>query len=139
MNITLTSQLQRFVEHKVKDGSYKTPAAVIQEALGLLAERDQVVERTPALQGSDTDALIQNVLMQAAREADEDLQEIMREIQAVNAAKRKLRELIQRVRHDLANNEGRLRLEYDPLGLGREGAYHRAPKPRPDPQAPGPG
>jgi putative addiction module CopG family antidote len=137
MNVTLTPQLQRFVAHKIKDGSYKTAAAVIQEALRLLEQRDQMAMATPALQGSDIDALVQTVLLQAARDADEDLREIMRELQSINAAKRKLRELIQRVRHDRANNAGRLRLEYDAQGLGSERAYHRAPMPVADPEATG--
>lgn len=137
MNVSLTPQLKRYVEHKVKDGSYKTAGDAIQEALRLLEDRDQLIATTPALNGSDIETLVQTVLLQAARDAEEDLREILREMQSITAARRKLRELIRRVRHDQADNQGRLRLEYNARGLGSERAYHRAPVPVADPGAKG--
>jgi len=41
MNVSLTSQLEQFVEKKVREGTYQTASEVIREGLRLLAERDQ--------------------------------------------------------------------------------------------------
>lgn len=41
MNISLTPQLEKFVERKVKQGSYQTASEVVRAALRLLAERDE--------------------------------------------------------------------------------------------------
>ncbi len=44
------------------------------------------------------------MLMEAAKGADQDLKFIMSEIQAVNAAKAKLRELIAEINRDVTSN-----------------------------------
>jgi antitoxin ParD1/3/4 len=41
MNVSLTSQLEKFVERKVKQGSYQTASEVIRAALRMLAEHDE--------------------------------------------------------------------------------------------------
>jgi len=41
MNISLTPQLEKFVERKVKQGSYQTASEVMRAALRLLVERDE--------------------------------------------------------------------------------------------------
>jgi antitoxin ParD1/3/4 len=41
MNVSLTPELERFINEKVRRGSYQTASEVIREALRLLAERDQ--------------------------------------------------------------------------------------------------
>lgn len=41
MNVSLTSQLEAFIEQKVREGSYQTASEVVREALRLLAERDE--------------------------------------------------------------------------------------------------
>ncbi len=41
MNVSLTPQLEAFVEQKVREGQYQTASEVIREALRLLAERDE--------------------------------------------------------------------------------------------------
>ncbi len=44
MNISLTPELERLVDDKVKTGMYQTASEVIREGLRLLRERDQRVE-----------------------------------------------------------------------------------------------
>jgi len=41
MNVSLTPQLEQFVDKKVRQGKYQTASEVIREGLRLLAERDQ--------------------------------------------------------------------------------------------------
>jgi antitoxin ParD1/3/4 len=41
MNVSLTAQLEKFVERKVRQGSYQTASEVIRAGLRLLAERDE--------------------------------------------------------------------------------------------------
>jgi len=48
MNVSLTPQLEQFVDRKVREGKYQTASEVIREGLRLLAERDQ--KRTLELQ-----------------------------------------------------------------------------------------
>ncbi len=40
MNVSLTPQLEKFIEQKVREGNYQTASEVVREALRLLAERD---------------------------------------------------------------------------------------------------
>ena len=44
MNISLTPELERLVDDKVKMGMYQTASEVIRDGLRLLRERDQRVE-----------------------------------------------------------------------------------------------
>jgi len=41
MNVSLTPQLEQFVDKKVREGTYQTASEVVREGLRLLAERDQ--------------------------------------------------------------------------------------------------
>jgi len=41
MNVSLTPQLEKFVERKVKQGSYQTASEVMRAALRMLAEHDE--------------------------------------------------------------------------------------------------
>jgi len=43
MNVSLTPELERFVNEKVKSGRYQTASEVVREALRTLEERDQAV------------------------------------------------------------------------------------------------
>jgi hypothetical protein len=54
--------------------------------------------------GQDIDALAFIVLMNAANDMDKDLQEIMGEVKAMTNAKQKLRDLINLVNKDVADN-----------------------------------
>ena len=41
LNVSLTPDLSRFVENRVRSGKYQTASEVVREALRLLEERDQ--------------------------------------------------------------------------------------------------
>jgi Arc/MetJ-type ribon-helix-helix transcriptional regulator len=144
MNIILTPKLKQLVEQKVKNGSYKNADEVISAALTLLMEKDQVIGTWGTVTGTninilgdaagaDIEALAFIVLMQAARDAQEDLKEIMNEVKAMNAAKRNLRELQKKVKCDIANSTSQAWLKYDANGMGSERAYHHVLMPVPDP------
>ncbi len=44
MNVSLTPELERLVEDKVKSGLYQTASEVVREGLRLLLERDEQLE-----------------------------------------------------------------------------------------------
>lgn len=44
MNVSLTPELEQFVQDKVKSGRYLSASEVVREALRLLEERDQLRE-----------------------------------------------------------------------------------------------
>jgi antitoxin ParD1/3/4 len=147
MNITLTPKVKRLVEDKVKSGRYKNADDVIGDALRLMGEKDRVSATLGAagtdfgvlgdVTGADIEALVFIVLMQAARDAQEDLKEIMDEMKARNAARQKLRELQKKIKCDIANSIGKLRLEFGQSGMGSERAYHHVLIPVADPCAEG--
>lgn len=148
MNITLTPNLKRLVEQKVKSGSYKNADDVIRDALRLLEEKDRVFETWGTVTGTDfkilgeaagmdIEALVFIVLMQAARDAQEDLKEIMNEMKAQNAAKKQLRELMRKVKCDKANSTDQMRPEFGQSGMGSERAYYHVLLPVYDPCAQG--
>lgn len=41
MNVSLTPQLEKLIEQKVREGNYQTASEVVREGLRLLAERDE--------------------------------------------------------------------------------------------------
>jgi antitoxin ParD1/3/4 len=132
MNLTLSPELKQFVEAKTGGGSYADASEVVRDALRLLAARDRA--------GADIETLIMVLMQQMARDAEEDLRATLAEMQARNAAKKALRDLIRRVKRDRLAND--LRREYDERldctqGLGSERAYHRVRLPALDPDATG--
>jgi putative addiction module CopG family antidote len=143
MNVTLAPNLKRLVEEKVKSGRYKNADDVIGDALRLMREKDGVSETLGIagtnfgvlgdVNGADIGSLAFLVLMQATRDAEEDLKEIMNEVKARNAAKRKLRELQRKVKCDIANSTGQTRPKFGPNGMGTERAYHHVLMPVMDP------
>jgi putative addiction module CopG family antidote len=138
MNVTLSPELKLLIDAKTSSGRYADAGEVVREALRLMAARDQLRQAGGA--GSDIEALVQIVMMEAAQEAEAELRAILAETQARNAAKKALRELLGRVKRDQAANE--LRREYEAAldfsrGLGSERAYHRVRLPVADPEAPG--
>jgi len=138
MNITLSPELKQFVEAKTAGGRYADAGEVVRDALLLLAARDRLGLGDQA--GADIDTLIMLVMQQMARDAEEDVRALLAEMQAQNAAKKALRDLIQRMKRDRLANE--LRHEYDQRldcaqGLGSERAYHRVRLPVLDPDAAG--
>jgi hypothetical protein len=76
--------------------------------------------------GTDIEELAVVVLMEATRDADQDLRDIMAGIKAVNDAKGQLRMLITKVQRDVAANlgVGERKLKFAADGLGGEKSYH---------------
>ena len=147
MNITLSPALKRFVEAKTAGGRYADASEVVRDALRLMAARDQL-DGTSALeplakagQGeASLEYLIANAMRLLAADAEADLKEMLAHLKALQAAKKALRDLIQRIQRDRLANE--LRREYDARldctqGLGSERAYHRVRLPVLDPDAAG--
>jgi Arc/MetJ-type ribon-helix-helix transcriptional regulator len=133
MEIAITPKQKRLIDQKIKKGDYKNTAEVIGAALNLLDEKDRAFTELGSLANSDLEALVFIVMMEAAKSAAEDLKEIMKEIQAKNAAKQKLREFLKKVKCDIANNSGKVRLEFGQNGMGSERAYHHVLIPVEDP------
>ncbi len=44
MNVSLTPELEKFIENKVKSGRYHTASEVVRESLRLLEREDQLLE-----------------------------------------------------------------------------------------------
>lgn len=44
MNVSLTPELEKLIDRKVKTGPYQTASEVVREALRMLEERDQLAE-----------------------------------------------------------------------------------------------
>ena len=57
MNVSLTPELEQFVNEKVESGLYQTASEVVREALRLLKERDHARERLCADVQGGFDAL----------------------------------------------------------------------------------
>jgi hypothetical protein len=70
--------------------------------------------------GADIEELAFVVLMQAANDQDNDLQEIMNQVQAQTAAKQFLRQQMQIVNNDVANNSAQQTREQKNSALYRE-------------------
>ena len=49
MNVSLTSELERFVEERVKSGSFASSSEVVRAGLRLLAEREAAFGKVKAL------------------------------------------------------------------------------------------
>ncbi len=150
MNVTLTADLAKFVNKKLKDGPYGKASDVVCEALRQFQQRDRAGiagsmpnQTWPTLgsyQGEDIESVAFIVLMEATKSANEDLKMIMAEVKAMTAAKAKLRDLISTVNKDVSANAGQ-KDKLPPLdfstGMGTQEAYHDAPMPVPDPGSTG--
>jgi len=133
MEIAITPKQKRLIDQKIKKGDYNNTAEVIGAALNLLDDKDRAFTELGSLANSDIEALVFTVMMEAAKSAAEDLKEIMKEIRAKNATKQKLRELQGKVKCDIANSTGQMRLEFGQNGMGSERAYHHVFIPVEDP------
>jgi antitoxin ParD1/3/4 len=88
MNVSLTAQLERYVEDKVRTGSYSSASEVIREALRMLQDQDQL--RRARLEQLRKEVAIG--LAQADRGEMRDGQTVFSELFARNAtARRKTR------------------------------------------------
>jgi len=77
MNVSLTSELERFISDKVSEGRYQTASEVVREALRLLEERDQVREAHFRALRQEIDLGLRDV--RAGRVTSFDLKGIKRE------------------------------------------------------------
>jgi putative addiction module CopG family antidote len=147
MNVSLPAELTAFIDKKVKAGLYQDASDVMRDALRQFEQRDRAADGVASLgnlssisdlHGADIEALVFLVLMQAVKDADQDLKMIMAEIKAMTAAKDNLRELISKVNKDVAANAGQ-KDKQPPLnfstGMGSEEAYHHAQMPVADPES----
>ena len=88
MNVSITPELEKFVQAKVASGMYQSASELVREALRLLDERDELrLRRRQAM-----DQFIQAGFDSAARgefvtpeEMDADLDQLFAEIDAKNA------------------------------------------------------
>jgi len=136
MEVTLTAQLTKFVDQKVKDGRYENAGEVIREALRRFEAREAV---PGSMSGEDVEALAFLTLMEAAKSAQEDVRAVMASVKAINAAKRAMRDLLSKIARDVAANAGKrgdAPLDFS-RGLGSEANYHKVPWPTPDADANG--
>lgn len=88
MNVSLTPELEKFVQEKVESGRYTSASEVLREALRLMEKRDQrLVEREQAL------AAFQGELDRRIAELDagnvRDVDEVFAELRAKSEARRK--------------------------------------------------
>lgn len=146
MDIRLTLSLRRFVDRQIKTGRYKDSADVVRAALQQMSAMDGLagspgdLAALAGLSGSeDIEAMVFMVMMEAVKSAQDDLKAIMAEVKAMTNAKAQLRNLINKVNRDVAANascdDSERNLDFS-RGLGSEQAYHRAPMPLADPEAP---
>ncbi len=157
MNISLPPELKRFVEKKVKDGLYANENEVVHDALRFFKERDALFAFTAtmltqnsshlpsmanlsALGNIDVETQAFIVSMEAAKSAAEDLKSVMNEVKAINNAKAKMRELLNRINKDVASNAGQRgkkpSLDFSG-GMGSERAYHQVLVPFADTESDG--
>jgi hypothetical protein len=68
----------------------------------------QVSGMTSLPAGADIEAMVFIVLMQAANDMDQDLQQIMAQVKAETAAKQKLRDLQNQLNHEVASANGNM-------------------------------
>lgn len=88
MNVSLTPELEEFVQKKVESGRYTSASEVVREALRLLEKRDQrETEREEALKAFQAEL---DRRMQEVREGHVvDTEEVFAELRQMSAARRK--------------------------------------------------
>jgi hypothetical protein len=147
MDIPLTPKMRRHADRQVRRGRYKNVAEVVNVALQRMETAERLTGSSPediSLAGPGGSAGIGApaflVLTKATQYLDENLRTITAEVEAMTAAKDKLRDLISQVNRDVAANagsDGAGQLLDFSRGLGSERAYHHVPVPPADPNAPG--
>lgn len=77
MNVSLTPELEQFVQEKVKTGRYLSASEVVREALRLLEERDRLREIKIDILRKEIAASIGQVNCGEASEQEEVVQELL--------------------------------------------------------------
>lgn len=88
MNVSLTPELEKFVQAKVESGRYTSASEVVREALRLMEKRDQrLVEREQALLAFQAEL---DRRMQEVREGKVvDAEHVFAELREMSASRRK--------------------------------------------------
>lgn len=88
MNVSLTPELEKFVQEKVESGRYTSASEVVREALRLMEKRDQrLVEREQALQAFQAEL---DRRMQEVRDGKVvDAEQVFAELREMSATRRK--------------------------------------------------
>jgi hypothetical protein len=133
--------------NRVNEAVVKLDPAIRAAAFNVLApyvgESRKVVPTGEAMAPttSDIEGLASEVLMEAAKDAQRDVQLILNQVRSATAAKRRVRELVCKVAADIAANTFAPGQHDDLIftsdGLGSEDAYHQAELPLPDPSCAG--
>jgi putative addiction module CopG family antidote len=99
MKVSLARQLSRFVKEQVKSGRYVDESEVVRDALRRMEAQAVLVgnQELGTLDDADIMAMVFLVLMEAAKSAEEDLKAIMAQVNAINAAKCRLRHTIDKL------------------------------------------
>jgi len=84
LDISLTPELEQFVESRVASGRYQTPSEVVREGLRLLAEREQAREAAV----EELRAKIRRGVEQADRGELLDGEAVFEEIRQISARRR---------------------------------------------------
>ena len=84
LDISLTPELEQFVESRVASGRYQTPSEVVREGLRLLAEREQAREAAV----EELRAKIRRGIEQADRGELLDGDSVFEEIRQISARRR---------------------------------------------------
>jgi antitoxin ParD1/3/4 len=88
MNVSLTPELEKFVQEKVESGRYTSASEVVREALRLMEKRDQrLVEREQALQAFQAE--LDRRMAEADAGSVRDVVEVFAELRAKSEARRK--------------------------------------------------
>ncbi len=118
MNITLTPELESFINEKIQSGLYNSPGEVLREGLRLLRERDELQRwrkeelRREVMKGVEQ---MRNGQYRTYNSAEELAEEVIREARAEfnsESASRTINELTEKF-HLLANNPMLGRTEHD--------------------------
>ena len=102
MNIKLSPAQRRFVDDQIKTGRYLDSGEVVRAALVYM----ESYKNLGAMGGGDIMAIAFIVMMEAAKDAREDLKAIMDGVKAINTAKHRMRELLSLMLRDLSANAG---------------------------------
>ncbi|HTV14778.1 MAG TPA: type II toxin-antitoxin system ParD family antitoxin [Acidobacteriaceae bacterium] len=88
MNVSLTHELEKFVQEKVDSGRYTSASEVVREALRLMEKRDRrLLEREQALEAFQAE--MDRRIAEADAGKVRDVEEVFAELRAKSEARRK--------------------------------------------------
>jgi antitoxin ParD1/3/4 len=88
MNVSLTPELEKFVQERVESGRYTSASEVVREALRLMEKRDRrLLEREQALQAFQTE--LDRRIAEADAGQVRDAEEVFADLRAKSEARRR--------------------------------------------------